>query len=272
MCLLLRPGRGVRGACCVLPSVFDAWPRPAAARRPRRRPPQLQKRGRQAGRVHPGQVRLFFPQAWQCTQWVGAQTAGRRGQLPPPSPASSPPALLRCAHQSMRPPPSPVRRPQRQPGARLPPGGGRAGGGRGPLLPRPPRRRLRCAPAAALTPLHSKRHGRGLRRSAAPASQPAPRRALAGPLPPGPVSLPAMQNQKVELSCLFLFSFSHAGERREDMVAQLPRAQAPEGLQAGMVVQLSNGMPVRGAWRGCCALCGRMGRQGDRARDACASA
>lgn len=38
--------------------------------------------------------------------------------------------------------------------------------------------------------------------------------------------------------------FLTAGERRDEMMAQIPRAQAPDGLKVGQVVQLSNGMPV----------------------------
>lgn len=34
------------------------------------------------------------------------------------------------------------------------------------------------------------------------------------------------------------------GERRDEMMAQIPRSQAPEGLTVGQVVQLSNGMPA----------------------------
>lgn len=38
--------------------------------------------------------------------------------------------------------------------------------------------------------------------------------------------------------------FLTAGKRRDEMMAQIPRAQAPDGLKVGQVVQLSNGMPV----------------------------
>ena len=39
-----------------------------------------------------------------------------------------------------------------------------------------------------------------------------------------------------------------AGERQDDMVAQVPKSQAPEGLKPGSVVQLTNGMQVGRGW------------------------
>lgn len=36
----------------------------------------------------------------------------------------------------------------------------------------------------------------------------------------------------------------HAGEPNEEMIAELPKSQAPPGLEKGMVVQLTNGMQV----------------------------
>ncbi len=35
-----------------------------------------------------------------------------------------------------------------------------------------------------------------------------------------------------------------AGEHKEELIVEVPRSQAPNGLQEGQVVQLSNGMQV----------------------------
>lgn len=42
-----------------------------------------------------------------------------------------------------------------------------------------------------------------------------------------------------------------AGERTGEMVVRIPKGQAPEGLEAGMVVGLTNGMQASdAAWKG----------------------
>lgn len=53
--------------------------------------------------------------------------------------------------------------------------------------------------------------------------------------------------------------FLTAGERRDEMMAQIPRAQAPDGLKVGQVVQLSNGMPVSAQSTCRSVVCGMRG-------------